>query len=153
MGANLPRFDHPVPTQTGFLHCPRRNKNGIKPVGLDSHKLNTPLLTPFFARRRERELGEEAQVDFGTGGRKNYYGSGSLWRVTLAAAMFSILATLKHWNVNPHFVGLWKRPSLAFLPMERVIDLARFVGPQRSSDETLPGEERTSRSRANPTGQ
>ncbi len=25
-----------------------QNKNGIKPIGLDKHKLNTPLLTPLF---------------------------------------------------------------------------------------------------------
>jgi transposase len=34
-------------------------------------------------------------------GRKNYFGSGSLWSVCLTAAMFSIVATLKQWNLNP----------------------------------------------------
>lgn len=34
-------------------------------------------------------------------GRKNYYGSGSIWSAELAAVMFSILKTLKLWNINP----------------------------------------------------
>jgi len=40
-------------------------------------------------------------------GRKNYYGSGSLWSVCLTAAMFSILATLKLWNLNPRLWLTW----------------------------------------------
>lgn len=34
-------------------------------------------------------------------GRKNYYGSGSLWSADLAAALFSILKTLALWGINP----------------------------------------------------
>ena len=34
-------------------------------------------------------------------GRKNYYGSGSLWSAQLAAALFSILKTLALWGINP----------------------------------------------------
>jgi len=34
-------------------------------------------------------------------GRKNYYGSGSLWSARLAAIMFTIIETLKKWNINP----------------------------------------------------
>ena len=33
-------------------------------------------------------------------GRKNYYGSGSLWSATLAAAAFSIFKTLGLWGIN-----------------------------------------------------
>jgi len=33
--------------------------------------------------------------------RKNFYGSGSLWAGKLAAMMFSVVATLKHWKINP----------------------------------------------------
>ena len=33
--------------------------------------------------------------------RKNFYGSGSLWSGQLAAAMFSLLATLAYWELNP----------------------------------------------------
>ena len=35
-------------------------------------------------------------------GRKNFYGSGSLWSGALAATMYSVLATLKLYNINPH---------------------------------------------------
>lgn len=34
-------------------------------------------------------------------GRKNYYGSGSLWSAGLAACLFSILKTLGLWGINP----------------------------------------------------
>ena len=34
-------------------------------------------------------------------GRKNYYGSGSLWSAELAAALFSIFKTLALWGINP----------------------------------------------------
>jgi len=33
--------------------------------------------------------------------RKNFYGSGSLWAGRLTATMFSLVATLKHWKLNP----------------------------------------------------
>jgi transposase len=35
-------------------------------------------------------------------GRKNYYGSGSVWSAHLAAVMFSILQTMLLWGLNPH---------------------------------------------------
>jgi len=35
-------------------------------------------------------------------GRKNYYGSGSVWSAHLAAAMFSVLQTVLLWGLNPH---------------------------------------------------
>jgi transposase len=34
-------------------------------------------------------------------GRKNYYGSGSIWSAELAATLFSILQTLPLWGINP----------------------------------------------------
>lgn len=34
-------------------------------------------------------------------GRKNYYGSGSIWSADLAAAMFTIIQTIKLWKLNP----------------------------------------------------
>lgn len=34
-------------------------------------------------------------------GRKNYYGSGSIWSAELAAMLFSILQTLGLWGINP----------------------------------------------------
>lgn len=34
-------------------------------------------------------------------GRKNYYGSGSVWSARLAAMLFSVLQTVMLWNLNP----------------------------------------------------
>ena len=34
-------------------------------------------------------------------GRKNYYGSGSVWSGHFTASLFSIFQTLKLWNINP----------------------------------------------------
>jgi transposase len=34
-------------------------------------------------------------------GRKNYYGSGSIWSAHLAARMFSVLQTVLLWDLNP----------------------------------------------------
>ncbi len=46
-------------------------------------------------------------------GRKNYYGSGSLWSVCLTAAMFSMVATLKRWDLNPRRWLAWYLQSCA----------------------------------------
>lgn len=35
-------------------------------------------------------------------GRKNYFGSGSIWSAELAAALFTLFKTLKLWNINVH---------------------------------------------------
>jgi transposase len=40
-------------------------------------------------------------------GRKNYYGSGSLWSGRLAMMMFSIFATLVLWKINPQSWLTW----------------------------------------------
>ena len=45
--------------------------------------------------------------------RKNFYGSGSLWSGRLAAAMFSLFATLAHWNINPQKWLTWYLESCA----------------------------------------
>ena len=42
--------------------------------------------------------------------RKNFYGSGSLWSGQLAAAMFSLMATLAHWKLNPRLWLTWYLP-------------------------------------------
>ncbi len=34
-------------------------------------------------------------------GRKNYYGSGSIWSAELTSSLFSIFQTLLKWNINP----------------------------------------------------
>jgi len=89
-------------------------------------------------------------------GRKNYYGSGSLWSAHLAASMFSVLQTVVVWGLNPRY---WlsaffhacvdnggKTPSdlSAFLPWqmtdERKHQLAQPLPVQRPSWESLPPE-------------
>ena len=35
-------------------------------------------------------------------GRKNYYGSGSVWSAHLAVMMLSVLQTVLLWDLNPH---------------------------------------------------
>ena len=46
-------------------------------------------------------------------GRKNYYGSGAVWSGRLAAALFSLLATLRHWRINPRLWLSWYLQSCA----------------------------------------
>jgi transposase len=46
-------------------------------------------------------------------GRKNYYGSGAEWSGCLAAALFSLLATLKLWKINPSLWLSWYLQSCA----------------------------------------
>jgi hypothetical protein len=46
-------------------------------------------------------------------GRKNYYGSGALWSGRLAAALFSILATLELGGLNPRLWLQWYLQSCA----------------------------------------
>ena len=46
-------------------------------------------------------------------GRKNYYGSGAEWAGRLATMMFSILATLKLWKINPRLWLSWYLESCA----------------------------------------
>lgn len=67
-------------------------------------------------------------------GRKNYYGSGSLWSVSLSASMFSILATLKHWNVNPRRWFSWYLESCAAAGGKLPSDIESFL-PWNLSDE------------------
>lgn len=35
-------------------------------------------------------------------GRKNFYGSGSRWSARLAAAVLTVLQTMRLWGLNPH---------------------------------------------------
>ena len=46
-------------------------------------------------------------------GRKNYYGSGAAWSGCLAAMLFSILATLQLWQINPRSWLRWFLDSCA----------------------------------------
>jgi transposase len=66
--------------------------------------------------------------------RKNYYGSGSLWSGRLAAAMFSLLATLAHWKINPRWWLTWYLESCAAAGGKAPEDIQPFL-PWNLSDE------------------
>lgn len=59
--------------------------------------------------------------------RKNFYGSGSLWSGRLAAAMFSLLATLAYWNVNPRLWLTWYLESCAAAGGKAPEDIQPFL--------------------------
>jgi len=60
-------------------------------------------------------------------GRKNYFGSGSLWSVCLTAGMFSIVATLKQWDINPRRWLSWYLESCAAAGSRVPTDGERFL--------------------------
>jgi len=60
-------------------------------------------------------------------GRKNYFGSGSLWSVCLTAAMFSIVATLKQWDINPRRWLFWYLESCAAAGSRVPKDIGPFL--------------------------
>jgi transposase len=67
-------------------------------------------------------------------GRKNFYGSGSLWSGRLAAALFSILATLKLWKINPRLWLQWYLQSCAEAGGQAPKDIEPFL-PWNLSEE------------------
>jgi transposase len=82
-------------------------------------------------------------------GRKNYYGSGSLWSGRLAATLFSLFATLKLWRINPRLWLYWYLQSCAeaggqtpkdiepFLPWnlsEQMCERLRLTAPEQKTD-------------------
>ena len=69
-------------------------------------------------------------------GRKNYYGSGAPWAACLAAEMFSILATLKLWRINPRAWLQWYLESYAAAGRPRAFDPEPFL-PWNLSEERL----------------
>jgi transposase len=60
-------------------------------------------------------------------GRKNYYGSGALWSGRLAAALFSILATLHLWQINPRLWLHWYLQSCAEAGGQAPNDIEPFL--------------------------
>jgi transposase len=60
-------------------------------------------------------------------GRKNYYGSGATWSGRLAAALFSILATLKLWQINPQLWLNWYLQSCAEAGSQAPSDIEPFL--------------------------
>ena len=67
-------------------------------------------------------------------GRKNYYGSGSVWRAQLAAMMFSILQTLLLWGLNPHHWLSVFLQACAESGSQSPADLSPFVPWQMSAE-------------------
>ena len=66
--------------------------------------------------------------------RKNFYGSGSLWSGRLAATMFSLLATLAHWKLNPRMWLTWYLESCATAGGKAPSDIEPFL-PWNLADE------------------
>lgn len=67
-------------------------------------------------------------------GRKNYYGSAAEWAGRLATIMFSILATLKLWKINPRLWLTWYLESCAAAGGKAPSDITPFL-PWNLSDE------------------
>jgi len=67
-------------------------------------------------------------------GRKNYYGSGAEWAGRLAMMMFSILATLKIWKINPRLWLTWYFESCAAAGGKAPADIKPFL-PWNLSEE------------------
>ena len=59
--------------------------------------------------------------------RKNFYGSGSLWSGQLAAMMFSLLATLARWKINPRRWLTWYLENCAVLGGKAPADIQPFL--------------------------
>jgi transposase len=68
-------------------------------------------------------------------GRKNYYGSGALWSGRLAAALFSILATLNLWQINPRLWLTWYLQSCAEAGGQVPNDIEPFLPWNLSEDQ------------------
>ena len=60
-------------------------------------------------------------------GRKNYYGSGSLWSGRLAAMLFSIFATLTRGGLNPRLWLTWYLESCAANGGKAPADITPFL--------------------------
>jgi transposase len=75
--------------------------------------------------------------------RKNFYGSGSLWSGRLAAAMFSLLATLAHWKINPRLWLTWYLESCAAAGGKAPEDIQPFLPWNLSPERHAALAERT----------
>ena len=67
-------------------------------------------------------------------GRKNYYGSGAKWSGRLAATLFSILATLKLWQINRRLWLHWYLQSCAEAGGQVPDDIEPFLPWKLSED-------------------
>ena len=86
----------------GHLHEPDRHR--AKHKVLESLHNHWGGLTVFVERPEVAMDNNTAERILRTPvvGRKNYYGSGSVWSAHLAAMMFSVLQTVLLWGLNPH---------------------------------------------------
>jgi len=75
--------------------------------------------------------------------RKNFYGSGSLWSGRLAAMMFSLLATLAHWKINPRLWLIWYLESCAAAGGKAPNDIEPFLPWNLSPERRAALSERT----------
>jgi DNA repair exonuclease SbcCD ATPase subunit len=71
-------------------------------------------------------------------GRKNYYGSGAKWSGRLAETMFSILATLRCWNLNGRTWLSWYLDACTAAGGHAPKDIAPFL-PWNFTPERRPG--------------
>lgn len=60
-------------------------------------------------------------------GRKNYYGSGSIWSAELSASLFSIFETLKLWKINVHTWLLGYLQECAMLGSNAPDEIDKFL--------------------------
>jgi transposase len=67
-------------------------------------------------------------------GRKNYYGSGSVWSAHLAAMMFSVLQTMLLWGLNPHHWLSAFLQACAANGAQSPADLSAFVPWQMTAE-------------------
>ena len=67
-------------------------------------------------------------------GRKNYYGSGAEWSGRLAMILFSILATLSLWKINPRNWLNWYFEACANSGGKAPVDVAEFLPWNLSPD-------------------
>ena len=67
-------------------------------------------------------------------GRKNYYGSGSVWSAHFAAMMFSVLQTILLWGLNPHHGLSAFLQACAHNGGQSPADFSPFVPWQRSAE-------------------
>jgi transposase len=67
-------------------------------------------------------------------GRKNYYGSGSVWSAHFAAMMFSVLQTIVLWGLNPHHWLSAFLQACAESGGQSPADLSPFVPWQMSAE-------------------
>ena len=83
--------------------------------------------------------------------RKNFYGSGSLWSGRLAATMFSLLATLARWKLNPRRWLTWYLTSCAEAGGKAPEDIQPFLPWNLSADRRAALATRTTTAAATDT--